>query len=205
MTYEPNYLVHYGVKGQKHGLRRYQNEDGSLTVEGREHYGIGNGRQGGGAKARFLGLFKKQTPEEKERYKRGKEYAKERDRLADEKRKQLLEKDKEYQLAKKESDDADDEYARATDEEGRVNAAYRQGKAAAETDRLYNRASDRATKHANDVITKKYGDNAMSDVEHYKTESKKKFNRFVGGTLAALSVAAIGIGILDSRNRSKNR
>lgn len=36
-----SYLMHYGVSGQKHGLRRYQNEDGSLTPEGREHYGIG--------------------------------------------------------------------------------------------------------------------------------------------------------------------
>ena len=28
-------LYHYGVKGQKWGIRRYQNEDGSLTKEGR--------------------------------------------------------------------------------------------------------------------------------------------------------------------------
>lgn len=32
------YLEHHGVKGQKHGERRYQNEDGSLTKEGYEHY-----------------------------------------------------------------------------------------------------------------------------------------------------------------------
>lgn len=35
------YLVHHGVKGQKWGIRRYQNEDGSLTPEGRRHYNIG--------------------------------------------------------------------------------------------------------------------------------------------------------------------
>lgn len=38
------YLAHYGVKGQKHGERRYQNKDGSLTAEGRVHYGIGKAR-----------------------------------------------------------------------------------------------------------------------------------------------------------------
>lgn len=34
-----NYLMHYGVEGQKWGTRRWQNEDGSLTPEGRRHYG----------------------------------------------------------------------------------------------------------------------------------------------------------------------
>lgn len=33
-----DYLAHHGVKGQKLGVRRYQNEDGSLTAEGRDKY-----------------------------------------------------------------------------------------------------------------------------------------------------------------------
>lgn len=32
------YLVHHGVKGQKWGVRRYQNEDGSLTEAGKKRY-----------------------------------------------------------------------------------------------------------------------------------------------------------------------
>ena len=32
---EKTYLAHYGVKGQKWGVRRYQNADGSLTKEGK--------------------------------------------------------------------------------------------------------------------------------------------------------------------------
>ena len=35
------YLAHHGIKGQKWGVRRYQNEDGTLTAEGREHYSWG--------------------------------------------------------------------------------------------------------------------------------------------------------------------
>lgn len=31
-------LYHHGIKGQRWGIRRYQNEDGSLTDAGREHY-----------------------------------------------------------------------------------------------------------------------------------------------------------------------
>ena len=34
-------LYHFGVKGQKHGVRQYQNKDGSLTPEGYIHYGYG--------------------------------------------------------------------------------------------------------------------------------------------------------------------
>lgn len=36
MLYE---LYHHGILGQKWGVRRYQNKDGSLTAEGRRHVG----------------------------------------------------------------------------------------------------------------------------------------------------------------------
>lgn len=36
-------LEHHGVQGQKWGVRRYQNEDGSLTEAGKKHY-YGKGR-----------------------------------------------------------------------------------------------------------------------------------------------------------------
>jgi hypothetical protein len=32
------YLQHHGIKGQKWGVRRYQNEDGSLTPAGKKRY-----------------------------------------------------------------------------------------------------------------------------------------------------------------------
>lgn len=38
--YTEDYLAHHGVKGQHWGVRRYQNKDGSLTVEGYQHYGL---------------------------------------------------------------------------------------------------------------------------------------------------------------------
>ncbi len=33
---DPYYLAHHGVLGQKWGVRRYQNADGSLTAQGRK-------------------------------------------------------------------------------------------------------------------------------------------------------------------------
>lgn len=40
MIYETNSLQHYGIKGQKWGLRRFQNQDGTLTAEGKTRYGV---------------------------------------------------------------------------------------------------------------------------------------------------------------------
>lgn len=37
-------LCHWGIKGQRWGFRRFQNEDGSLTPEGRERYGEGGAK-----------------------------------------------------------------------------------------------------------------------------------------------------------------
>ena len=36
---QPDYIMHSGTLGMKWGVRRYQNEDGSLTPEGKERYG----------------------------------------------------------------------------------------------------------------------------------------------------------------------
>ena len=39
ITSDSNTLAHHGVRGQKWGIRRFQNLDGSLTDEGKKRYG----------------------------------------------------------------------------------------------------------------------------------------------------------------------
>lgn len=56
MTYSTeDYLAHYQIKGAKHGVRRFQNYDGSLTPEGRERYGVGEARPKSSADAKNSG------------------------------------------------------------------------------------------------------------------------------------------------------
>lgn len=35
-------LYHYGIKGQRWGIRRFQNEDGTYTTEGKKRYSVGS-------------------------------------------------------------------------------------------------------------------------------------------------------------------
>lgn len=70
MRYESDVLKHYGVPGQKWGLRRYQNEDGSLTEEGKRHYGYYD--RGDGTKD--MKRLKKDAANDAKEYARAKAY-----------------------------------------------------------------------------------------------------------------------------------
>lgn len=41
-----NTLIHYGIRGMKWGVRRYQNKDGSLTAAGKKRYSGDGGNAG---------------------------------------------------------------------------------------------------------------------------------------------------------------
>lgn len=56
-----DYIAHHGVKGQKWGDRNYQYEDGSLTPEGKIHYGVGDGNSKQPQKAKPKTTPKKTT------------------------------------------------------------------------------------------------------------------------------------------------
>lgn len=46
-----DYIKHHGIKGQRWGVRRYQNEDGSLTNAGEKRYSKSDGNDSNGDKS----------------------------------------------------------------------------------------------------------------------------------------------------------
>lgn len=67
VNYSPDYIMHHGTKGQKWGVRLYQNLDGSLTALGKARRGIAIGKRG---KAAFDSKMKKAHEEEVENTKK---------------------------------------------------------------------------------------------------------------------------------------
>ena len=63
-TYK-NELYHWGIKGMKWGVRRYQNKDGTLTAAGKKHY---NGDGNAGEEAEQVEYAPKQTGKDASAY-----------------------------------------------------------------------------------------------------------------------------------------
>ena len=70
MTYETDHLAHYGIKGQAWGVRRFQNEDGSLTEAGKQRYGYYDRPDG----SKDYNRLKKDAANDAKEYARAKAY-----------------------------------------------------------------------------------------------------------------------------------
>ena len=89
VVYRDDYLVHHGIKGQKWGVRRYQNPDGSLTPEGEKRYLNPDGTYNKkGSKDLFKTLIKNRDAN-------GREYSILKNRLSNEQKEYLIKTGKE--------------------------------------------------------------------------------------------------------------
>lgn len=85
--YQSNYLAHHGILGQKWGIRKYQNPDGSLTEEGRKRYGVNGERKSLGTRIKEDRAAKKKAKQRKaalEKARKAKEEKAKQEKLAKE-------------------------------------------------------------------------------------------------------------------------
>lgn len=165
MTYEENYLAHYGINGQKWGIRRYQNEDGTYTPEGRTRYGRGKNvdrEHGEVYRKEKQKIEKENAPKEKKLY----------DQLH-----RLVDK---YEL---DGDDGGGGNREKWSEAELQKAGKKYWELSEQIERLdeetHTRALDRANKH----IIMKYGDVALSDMKHYhNVKNALAISTFLAGT-----------------------
>ena len=90
INYEEEYLAHHGIKGQRRGIRRFQNYDGSLTAAGKMRYSVGNGGRSISKKVDPKSAAKLKKQQEKKSHMTNKEYVK---TLSDEKLKAINNRD----------------------------------------------------------------------------------------------------------------
>ena len=169
-------LYHHGIKGQKWGIRRWQNEDGSLTAAGKQHYGYG-----------VLGSYRLRNAEKtanSDQYRRARKDAKAAYKKAinasyDRESKFETEVEKKYKrgqkLSEKDFKKEQDYYDKESLKRQKAKLAYKQAKRQATAD--YNKRE------------------RLSAEKAIKNTSYKKI-----GATAAAGVAAMALGTFLSRN-----
>ena len=157
--YIPNELKHHGILGQKWGVRRFQNEDGSYTAAGKERYGIGD-------KIRIIKEANKYGHEQsiKNRINDDKELDKKQKKIENDYKKFIN-----GDLTKKQEKEMYEKYKKYDYHHiGDLNSADIWDNAIADADPRYNRATKSSTKYAKEYVKEKYNldyDKLQKDTE----------------------------------------
>ena len=188
---EEAYLAHHGIKGQKWGIRRFQNEDGSLTREGLKRYGTAGPKD----KTKVKDI-------RKERWELVEKYSN-----LDPRRKAVDELEKEaYSLAEKYDFDGDDGGG-ATTEEGRK-AGQRYMELWEQHDRDLEDIERQAAQKVNKELLAKYGEKKMSQLQRGDTARAIGAGAAVVGILVTAPISLpvlVGVSIAISAKEDKKR
>lgn len=154
-------IQHHGIMGQKWGVRRFQNEDGSYTSAGKQRYGYkGTGK----SKRKLRKEIRDMEFEESERLEEKYGY---RNKL-----KKFNEKMSKY------NDGLTDEQA---------DAVYDYAREHSNISKLEKRIKEESVKNAGEKFSKKYGEELYSDIQKSRDRIAKGFG--VAVAAAAITVA----------------
>ena len=191
-----SFLMHHGIKGQRWGIRRFQETNGKLTPEGQIRYGIEqhkkeNNDAASGIKS-YIRRKKEERAEKKERMQKAEELNKERSEIRRKEYDRLQKASKEYNEAqqeivklerRKKNEDFDENSPDDMEKYRDINDHI--FKRLEDIERLEQEFDEKATKKSFEKIRKKYGDEAVSEIKYYQSEMNKQGARLLISMLAA--------------------
>lgn len=182
-----NYLIHHGILGQKWGVRRFQNEDGSLTSAGKNRYHIGSDDTKKRAKGikRELNDYEQATARNRQQY-------------ADEKAKNDRYKAKADRL-KERSRRTDNDKKRARLDTKRQELITSKLKPSDAKMAMYKKRIDKGQVYINKLVKKAESDgySVISKDKYYNTTNVDKGRAFinaVGPVIMAAELMTMGFG-----------
>lgn len=187
------FLAHHGVTGQKWGVRRYQEKDGSLTPEGRQHWGIGPAREKIKLAWKNRKVFRPKTEAEKKKLLKAKEAKKaENEKKREENAAKRAERNKAALDAKREK----------LIREGDPKTLYKNRKLLSDEDldRALNRINKLGTLKPEDKAAQKSLQQTKENRQTVK-DGKSTVDKLIAGGKTAVTVAGTLVGMYEGYSK----
>lgn len=185
------YLMHYGIKNQKWGIRRFQNEDGTLTPAGKARL---SRKEKKSIKKDWLAYYKKTSPYNEGDFYDGREgkWKEYKDKKMQDSAKQIEQKLKRmYYLMDNYEFDQDDGGGGITKADQRAGKEY--WSIVEDIGALSSKIEARGAQLADSYINGKYGKNTMDEIR----DSDRRTGMIISGSIIA-GLGAMEVGLIVS-------